>query len=164
MSEMEHVEARIQTINPIDIESWAVSWLSKKYKTQVDTSTPLFNNLINSLGFLELLAACAEDMNLRISIDTLKLDNLKSVGSFIAATAKVAIPDEPRIWYEVSVFNIDNHNRTAVLLGLRSRLPQSTIIRICDDNGLLRVGIPSNVDIKRAEILQIIELLVGDSI
>jgi hypothetical protein len=135
------------------IEHWLLVWLQGRLGQPVDRSTPLFNETLDSLGILEMTAACQEECALSFALDQLQLADLETVESFAAAVAKVANPEERRIWHEFQVPALGMKQ----LLKLRSQLPEGLLLRTADRTDMIKIGVLENSSLKKSQLQSLVE-------
>src|SRR5205085_5502406 len=110
----------------------------------VDRSAALLGASLDSLGILEMIAACQEECQLSFSLAGLQLADLETVRAFAAAVARLAIAGERRVWHEIRVPSLTSEYRMKLLLRLRSQLPEELVLRAANSNDTSKIGAPQN--------------------
>lgn len=144
----------------IKIEHWLLVWLQGRLGQPVDRSTPLFNETLDSLGILEMTAACQEECALSFALDQLQLADLETVESFAAGVAKLATPGERRIWHELRIPSLRSEERMKLLLKLRSQLPEGLLLRTVDRMDMIKIGALENSSVKKSQLQSLVERCV----
>jgi acyl carrier protein len=143
-----------------EFELWLIGWLQKRLGHPVDRSAALFGASLDSLGILEMTAACQEECQLSFSLAELELADLETVGAFAAAVARLAIAGERRVWHEIRVPSLTSEHRMRLLLRLRSQLPEELVLRTADSNDMIKLGVPQNSSWEKNQLASLVEKCV----
>lgn len=143
-----------------EVELWLVGWLQRRLGQPIDRSAALFGESLDSLGILELTAACQEECALSFALERLQLADLETVGSFAAAVARLAIAGERRVWHEIRVPGLSSEHRMKLLLRLRSQLPEELVLRSADGNDMIKIGVLQNSSLKKKQLQSLVEQCV----
>ncbi|MBA3534046.1 MAG: acyl carrier protein [Ardenticatenales bacterium] len=142
------------------ITEWVLDWLRVQRQIDLSPADPFLNGAINSLMLLELIAACEEKLGIRIPLASLVLDDLQTLDHFATAVSRVAQSDIQRTWYKLPFAAQVGPQRMQLLLGLRMRLPQNSIVRESDQPGHIRVGLPVESTLTEHDLHRLMALFV----
>lgn len=119
---------------------WLLGWLESRSGHYSEPTAPLFNGVLDSLGLLEMLAACHEACALSLPINRLQLADLETAESFAAAAARLGEFGKPRDWYQFQWSELASLQRMALLLKLRAQLPSELVVQVSDEPEKFKIG------------------------